>query len=163
MGASGLIFGLFGYLLSRGFVDRRPLDVVVGLIVGVLYGSILWGVLPTPRGVLAGPSVRAVGGGGRGVPSLAPRGRTRCSHAVEPAHQQIHSAKTKSVMPMTPLTVKNARFSRDRSCGSHDRVLVEEGAPATTQARSTRSAPAPVAAPYQTSSAVVTAWQTRAP
>jgi membrane associated rhomboid family serine protease len=50
-GASGLIFGLFGYLLVRGFVDRRALDVVVGLIVGVLYGSILWGVLPTATGV----------------------------------------------------------------------------------------------------------------
>jgi membrane associated rhomboid family serine protease len=50
-GASGLIFGLFSYLLVRGFVDRRALDIVVGLIVGVLYGSILWGVLPTATGV----------------------------------------------------------------------------------------------------------------
>lgn len=50
-GASGLIFGLFSYLLIRGFVDRRALDIVVGLIVGVLYGSILWGVLPTATGV----------------------------------------------------------------------------------------------------------------
>jgi membrane associated rhomboid family serine protease len=50
-GASGLIFGLFGYLLVRGFVDHRALDIVVGLVVGVLYGSILWGVLPTATGV----------------------------------------------------------------------------------------------------------------
>ncbi|MFI0724397.1 rhomboid family intramembrane serine protease [Streptomyces sp. NPDC021224] len=51
LGASGLIFGLFGYLVVRGFVDHRALDVIVGLIVGVLYGSILWGVLPTATGV----------------------------------------------------------------------------------------------------------------
>ncbi len=50
-GASGLIFGLFSYLLVRGFVDHRALDVVVGLCVGLLYGSILWGALPTAQGV----------------------------------------------------------------------------------------------------------------
>lgn len=45
-GASGLIFGLFAYLLIRGFVDRRPLDIALGAAVAVVYGSILWGVLP---------------------------------------------------------------------------------------------------------------------
>lgn len=50
-GASGVVFGLFGYLLVRGFVDRRLLDIGVGLLVAVLYGSILWGVLPTAQGV----------------------------------------------------------------------------------------------------------------
>lgn len=50
-GASGLVFGLFGYLLVRGFVDRRLIDIAVGLVVAVLYGSILWGVLPTAQGV----------------------------------------------------------------------------------------------------------------
>jgi membrane associated rhomboid family serine protease len=47
VGASGVIFGLLGYLLVRGFVDRRAVDVVVGLVVLVVYGSALWGVLPT--------------------------------------------------------------------------------------------------------------------
>ena len=46
-GASGLIFGLFGYLLMRGFVERKLLDILVGAGVALLYGSILWGVLPT--------------------------------------------------------------------------------------------------------------------
>lgn len=50
-GASGVVFGLFGYLLIRGFVDRRVGDVLVGLLVGAVYGSILWGVLPTTAGV----------------------------------------------------------------------------------------------------------------
>jgi membrane associated rhomboid family serine protease len=45
-GASGLIFGLFAYLLVRGFVDHRPLDIALGVLVAVVYGSILWGVLP---------------------------------------------------------------------------------------------------------------------
>ena len=45
-GASGLVFGLFGYLLVRGFVDGRPLDIALGAGVAVVYGSILWGVLP---------------------------------------------------------------------------------------------------------------------
>ncbi|MBW1602696.1 rhomboid family intramembrane serine protease [Streptomyces sp. JJ66] len=50
-GASGVVFGLFGYLLVRGFVERDALDITVGITVLLLYGSILWGVLPTNSGV----------------------------------------------------------------------------------------------------------------
>ncbi|MEU8786502.1 rhomboid family intramembrane serine protease [Streptomyces sp. NPDC048637] len=50
-GASGVVFGLFGYLLIRGFIERKPLDIGIGLVVGVLYGSILWGALPTDSGI----------------------------------------------------------------------------------------------------------------
>ncbi|MFF8288473.1 rhomboid family intramembrane serine protease [Streptomyces sp. NPDC016309] len=51
-GASGLVFGLFGYLAARGFVDRRPLDVAVGLLVGTVWGgTVLLGVSPAQSGV----------------------------------------------------------------------------------------------------------------
>jgi membrane associated rhomboid family serine protease len=50
-GASGVIFGLFGYLLVRGFVERDAVDITVGITVLLLYGSLLWGVLPTNSGV----------------------------------------------------------------------------------------------------------------
>jgi membrane associated rhomboid family serine protease len=50
-GASGVVFGLLGYLLFRGFVNRSAGDLVMGLLVGVVYGSLLWGVLPTAAGV----------------------------------------------------------------------------------------------------------------
>ncbi|MEU0374538.1 rhomboid family intramembrane serine protease [Streptomyces sp. NPDC006283] len=51
-GASGLVFGLFGYLVARGFVDRRLLDVGVGLLVGAVWGSsILVGISPANTGV----------------------------------------------------------------------------------------------------------------
>jgi membrane associated rhomboid family serine protease len=51
LGASGLIFGYFSYVVLRGFLDRNPVDIAVGVAVALLYGSILWGVLPTQADV----------------------------------------------------------------------------------------------------------------
>lgn len=51
IGASGLVFGYFGYVVARGLFDRRTLDIVLGVVVAVLYYSILWGALPTQPGV----------------------------------------------------------------------------------------------------------------
>ncbi|MGW7051943.1 rhomboid family intramembrane serine protease [Streptomyces sp. NPDC054887] len=50
-GASVVVFGLLGYLLVRGFVDRSARDILIGLLVGAFYGSLLWGVLPTDTAV----------------------------------------------------------------------------------------------------------------
>ena len=50
IGASGLIFGFFGYLLLRGYFERSVSSVLVALLVAVLYGGALWGVLPGQPG-----------------------------------------------------------------------------------------------------------------
>lgn len=50
IGASGVIFGFFGYLLLRGFFDRKLGAILGSLVVLFLYGGMLWGVLPNdPR------------------------------------------------------------------------------------------------------------------
>jgi membrane associated rhomboid family serine protease len=51
LGASGLIFGWLTYLLARGIWSRRPAQVVLAVIVLVLYGGLIWGVLPGTAGV----------------------------------------------------------------------------------------------------------------
>jgi membrane associated rhomboid family serine protease len=51
VGASGLIFGYFGYVLIRGFFDRSPVDIGVGLVAGVLYWTILQVAIPGTPGV----------------------------------------------------------------------------------------------------------------
>lgn len=50
-GASGVIFGWLAYLLVRGIWTRdwRQLLIAVGLV--VVYGGMVWGVLPTQPGV----------------------------------------------------------------------------------------------------------------
>jgi membrane associated rhomboid family serine protease len=42
VGASGVVFGYFGYLLLRGLVDRRPVDFVVSVGVALSYGYVMW-------------------------------------------------------------------------------------------------------------------------
>ncbi|NUP02182.1 MAG: rhomboid family intramembrane serine protease [Nonomuraea sp.] len=51
IGASGLVFGYFGFVLARGVFDRRVVDILIGIGVGVAYYSILWGLLPNQQGI----------------------------------------------------------------------------------------------------------------
>ncbi|HEU5156688.1 MAG TPA: rhomboid family intramembrane serine protease [Streptosporangiaceae bacterium] len=39
VGASILIFGYFGYLAGRGLFERRLIDILIAVVVGVLYGT----------------------------------------------------------------------------------------------------------------------------
>ncbi|MGQ9865173.1 MAG: rhomboid family intramembrane serine protease [Pseudanabaenaceae cyanobacterium] len=47
IGASGVVFGYFGYLLFRGYFERSAIAVAVALITGITYGGLIWGVLPS--------------------------------------------------------------------------------------------------------------------
>lgn len=47
IGASGLVFGYFGYLITRGFFDKSVRSLLVGVGVLLFYGGLIWGVLPT--------------------------------------------------------------------------------------------------------------------
>ena len=47
IGASGMIFGYFGYLLFRGYFERSITAIAISLIVIFAYGSMIYGVLPT--------------------------------------------------------------------------------------------------------------------
>jgi membrane associated rhomboid family serine protease len=46
VGASGLIYGLLAFVFVSGILRRDMRSVSVSLLVGFLYGSMVWGVLP---------------------------------------------------------------------------------------------------------------------
>ena len=46
IGASGLIYGLLAYVFVGGILRRDMRSVAVSLMVGIMHGSMVWGVLP---------------------------------------------------------------------------------------------------------------------
>ena len=51
VGASGVIFGYFGFLTARGFYERSFVRTLTALAVLVVYGGLLAGVVPGAVGV----------------------------------------------------------------------------------------------------------------
>lgn len=51
IGASGLVFGYFGYLLLRGYFSRSVGAILLSLLLVVVYGGALLGLLPLQTGV----------------------------------------------------------------------------------------------------------------
>lgn len=62
IGASGLVFGYLTYLLARGVFARSLVYLVGGAIVFMVYGGVLWGVLPSPGISWQGHLFGALGG-----------------------------------------------------------------------------------------------------
>jgi membrane associated rhomboid family serine protease len=51
LGASGLVYGLVGYVFVAGIIRRDRRAIAASLLVAFMYGSLAWGVLPIERGV----------------------------------------------------------------------------------------------------------------
>jgi len=51
LGASGLVFGYLGYLLTIGWVERHLGWIALSVGIGLLYGGLLRGVLPGTPGI----------------------------------------------------------------------------------------------------------------
>ncbi|HLY47596.1 MAG TPA: rhomboid family intramembrane serine protease [Solirubrobacteraceae bacterium] len=87
IGASGVVFGYAAYLFARGFFNRSIREVLVGLVVGVIWGGALLASLVPHHGISwQGHLFGLVGGvvaasllrrdrrpGGRAVPGTPPR------------------------------------------------------------------------------------------
>jgi membrane associated rhomboid family serine protease len=51
VGASGIAFGWLAYIIVRGVFTRSFVQLALGVVILVIYGSLLWGVLPGQSGV----------------------------------------------------------------------------------------------------------------
>jgi len=53
VGASGLVFGLFAFLLVRGFFNRSWWQILLSVVLFMAYGSILFGLIPSVAGYVS--------------------------------------------------------------------------------------------------------------
>jgi membrane associated rhomboid family serine protease len=51
IGASGLIYGCASFLVVSGFINHNRSQIAISLLVFLFYGSMIWGILPTEKGV----------------------------------------------------------------------------------------------------------------
>ncbi|MGF1539657.1 MAG: rhomboid family intramembrane serine protease [Pleurocapsa sp.] len=51
IGASILIYGYLGFLLLRGYFQKNLPSIALSIVVGIIYGGLVWGVFPSQIGV----------------------------------------------------------------------------------------------------------------
>jgi membrane associated rhomboid family serine protease len=84
VGASGLIFGYFGYLIARGLIERNLVDVLISVVMGLSYYYLVTSAVPgTQQGISWLAHLGGLVGGVAGGWVF----RTRRGHASRPAAQ----------------------------------------------------------------------------
>ncbi|WP_448561559.1 rhomboid family intramembrane serine protease [Trichothermofontia sp.] len=79
IGASGLVFGYLGYLIMRGYFDRSIPAIAFSVGVILLYGGMLWGILPLSQGISWQGHLFGLIGGSLAAYQLSPRSSRRRS------------------------------------------------------------------------------------
>jgi membrane associated rhomboid family serine protease len=51
LGASGLIYSIAFFLFVSGIVRREVKSLIIGIVTAVIYGGLVWGILPTSEAV----------------------------------------------------------------------------------------------------------------
>jgi membrane associated rhomboid family serine protease len=51
IGASGVIFSYFGFLVMRGYFERSFASMALAILVALTFGGMIWGVLPLKVGI----------------------------------------------------------------------------------------------------------------
>lgn len=51
IGASSLVFGYLSFLLASGYYQRTPRTIIIAIIVGLFYGTTLFGIFPGRSGI----------------------------------------------------------------------------------------------------------------
>lgn len=75
VGASGVIFGYLGFLLLAGWFARSAGAILLSVLVTVLWGGLVFGVLPGQLGISWEAHLGGLIGGVLAARWLAPRGR----------------------------------------------------------------------------------------
>ena len=51
IGASSLVFGYLSFLLASGYYQRTPRTIIIAILVGLFYGTTLFGIFPGRSGI----------------------------------------------------------------------------------------------------------------
>jgi membrane associated rhomboid family serine protease len=102
VGASGLIFGYFGYVLARGLIDRNLVDALAAVVMALSYAYILTVAIPGTPGVSwVGHLGGLVGGLASGWIFRARRGQPKPGRPKPPGGTGRGSSPDTAVVPVS--------------------------------------------------------------